>query len=182
MAATAWWSLPPELIRINAGCGGLTHRASVGGAVCGRPQRSTTMKILLAVDGSEIGLAAVRHLVELSKSLAETPTVTLLYVDPPLLRSVALELGGDGVERYHAENGTYALKKARTALKRAQIPFIEKVLVGEPAESIVKQAKAAKADLIVMGTHGRGALKQLLVGSVALKVIATSPVPVVVAR
>ena len=53
------------------------------------------MKILLAVDGSAIGLAAVRHLVELSKSLAETPAVTLLYVDPPLLRSVALELGSD---------------------------------------------------------------------------------------
>ena len=117
-----------------------------------------------------------------SKSLAETPAVTLLYVDPPLLRSVALELGSDGVERYHAENGAYAMKKARTALKRAQIPFAEKVVVGEPAESIVKQAKSGKADLIVMGTHGRGALKQLLVGSVALKVIATSPVPVVVAR
>ena len=48
------------------------------------------MKILLAVDGSAIGLAAVRHLVELSKSLAETPAVTLLYVDPPLLRSATV--------------------------------------------------------------------------------------------
>lgn len=140
------------------------------------------MKILLAVDGSDIGLAAVRHVVQLSKALAELPAVTLLYADPPLLRSVALELGSDGVQRYHAENGAYALKKARTALKRAQLPYTEKVLVGEPAESIVKQAKAGKAELIVMGTHGRGALKQLLVGSVALKVIATSPVPVVVAR
>ncbi len=182
MAATAWWWPPAELIGINADCGGSSHPVSIGGAACDRPLRSATMKILLAVDGSEIGLAAVRHLVELSKSLAETPTVTLLYVDPPLLRSVALELGSDGVERYHAENGAYALKKARTALKRAQIPFVEKVLVGEPAESIIKQAKSGKADLVVMGTHGRGALKQLFVGSVALKVIATSPVPVVVAR
>ena len=140
------------------------------------------MKILLAVDGSEIGLAAVRHLVEFGKSLAEPPSVILLYADPPLLRSVALELGNDGVERYHAENGAYAMKKARTALKRAQLPFVEKIVVGEPAESIVKQAKASKADLVVVGTHGRGALKQLFVGSVALKVIAMSPVPVLVAR
>lgn len=140
------------------------------------------MKILLAVDGSEVGLAAVRHLVEFGKSLAETPAVTLVYVDPPLLRSVALELGSDGVERYHAENGAYAMKKARIALKRAQLPFVEKVVVGEPAEGIVKQAKASKADLVVVGTHGRGALKQLFVGSVALKVIALSPVPVLVAR
>jgi len=140
------------------------------------------MKILLAVDGSEVGLAAVRHLVEFGKALAETPEVTLVYVDPPLLRSVALELGSDGVARYHAENGAYAMKKARTVLKRAQLPFVEKVLVGEPADGIVKQAKASKAELIVVGTHGRGALKQLFVGSVALKVIALSPVPVLVAR
>jgi nucleotide-binding universal stress UspA family protein len=140
------------------------------------------MKILLAVDGSEVGLAAVRHLVAFAQALAEPPAVTLVYVDPPLLRSVALELGSDGVARYHAENGAYALKKARTALKRAQLPFAEKVLVGEPADSIVKQAKASKADLVVVGTHGRGALKQLFVGSVALKVIGLSPVPVLVAR
>lgn len=140
------------------------------------------MKILLAVDGSEVGLAAVRHLVAFGTSLAETPSVTLVYVDPPLLRSVALELGTDGVARYHAENGAYAMKKARTALKRAQLPFTEKVVVGEPADGIVKQAKASKAELIVVGTHGRGALKQLFVGSVALKVIALSPVPVLVAR
>ncbi|MEL1265146.1 universal stress protein [Pseudoxanthomonas putridarboris] len=140
------------------------------------------MKILLAVDGSQIGLTAVHQVVELAKALAEPPTVTLLYADPPLLRSVALELGNDGVQSYHAENGAYALKKARAALKRAKLPFVEKVVVGEPADSIVKQAKAEKADLVAMGTHGRGALKQLLVGSVALKVIATSPVPVLVAR
>jgi len=144
--------------------------------------RSTTMKILLAVDGSEVGLAAVRQLVEFGKSLAEPPEVTLFYADPPLLRSVALNLGKDGVASYHAENAAYAMKKARTALKRARLPFHETYMVGEPAESIVKQAKASKADLIVVGTHGRGALKQLFVGSVALKVIALSPVPVLVAR
>lgn len=140
------------------------------------------MKILLAVDGSEVGLAAVRQLVEFGKSLAEPPEVILFYADPPLLRSVALNLGKDGVASYHAENAAYAMKKARTALKRARLPFHEAYLVGEPAESIVKQAKASKADLIVVGTHGRGALKQLFVGSVALKVIALSPVPVLVAR
>ncbi|MFC6182974.1 universal stress protein [Pseudoxanthomonas japonensis] len=140
------------------------------------------MKILLAVDGSEVGLAAVRQLVEFGKSLAEPPEVTLFYADPPLLRSVALNLGKDGVASYHAENAAYAMRKARTALKRARLPFREAYLVGEPAESIVKQAKASKADLIVVGTHGRGALKQLFVGSVALKVIALSPMPVLVAR
>lgn len=140
------------------------------------------MKILLAVDGSEIGMSSVRHVVALSKALNAAPKLTLLYADPPLLKSVAVELGVEGVARYHAENGEYALKKAKAALKRAQLAFTERVLVSDPAAAIVKQAKTDKADLIVMGSHGRGALKSLFVGSVAMKVIGTSTVPVTVTR
>lgn len=140
------------------------------------------MKILLAVDGSDIGLNAVRHVAALKKSLSAAPTVTLLYVDPPLMKSVALELGADGVAQYHAENGETALKKARAVLKRAGLAFTERMVVGEPAPTIVKQAKSGRADLVVMGTHGRGALKSLIVGSVALKVVASSTAPVTLVR
>lgn len=47
-----------------------------------------------------------------------------------------------------------------------------------PAEAIVGYAKAQGIDLIVMGTHGRGALAQVLVGSVAERVVRTAPCPV----
>ncbi len=140
------------------------------------------MKILLAVDGSDIGMAAVRYVVALSKSLKDAPKLTLLYVDLPLFKQAAAALGSEGVARYHAENGDYALKKARTALKRARLSFEERIEVGEIAETIVKQAQSGKADLIVMGSHGRGALKSLFIGSVAQKVVGTSPIPVVIAR
>jgi nucleotide-binding universal stress UspA family protein len=50
------------------------------------------------------------------------------------------------------------------------------------AEEIVKYAKAHAIDLIVMGTHGRGAMAQLLVGSVAEKVVRTAPCPVLTVR
>ncbi|HYN06764.1 MAG TPA: universal stress protein [Vicinamibacterales bacterium] len=51
-----------------------------------------------------------------------------------------------------------------------------------PAKSIVDYAKASEIDLIVMGTHGRGALAQMLLGSVADRVVRTSPCPVLVVR
>jgi nucleotide-binding universal stress UspA family protein len=51
-----------------------------------------------------------------------------------------------------------------------------------PAEEIVKCAKAHNIDLIVLGTHGRGAMAQLLVGSVAEKVARTAPCPVLTVR
>jgi nucleotide-binding universal stress UspA family protein len=140
------------------------------------------MKILLAVDGSETGLGAARHVVALSKSLKAAPVVTLLHADPPLAKAVALELGEQGVAKYHADNGEMALKKARAVLKRAGLAVTERPLVGEPAATILKQATSSRADLIVMGTHGRGALKRLIVGSVTQKVISSSEIPVTVVR
>ena len=50
------------------------------------------------------------------------------------------------------------------------------------AEEIVLYAKAHNIDLIIMGTHGRGAIAQLLVGSVAEKVVRTAPCPVLTVR
>ncbi len=52
--------------------------------------------------------------------------------------------------------------------------------MGEPAEAIVRHAKTGRFDLIVMGTHGRGPLQALLLGSVAGKVIAHGDTPVTV--
>ena len=51
-----------------------------------------------------------------------------------------------------------------------------------PAEEIVKYAKAHATDLIIMGTHGRGAVAQLLVGSVAERVVRTAPCPVLTVK
>ena len=49
----------------------------------------------------------------------------MIHVDAPLLRSVAIELGTQGVDRYHAENGKFALKAAKAALARAKVRFDE---------------------------------------------------------
>jgi universal stress protein A len=53
---------------------------------------------------------------------------------------------------------------------------------GVPHEQIVKTAGEERADYIVMGTHGRGALDRLLIGSVADRVVRTAPCPVVTVR
>ena len=51
-----------------------------------------------------------------------------------------------------------------------------------PAASIVAYAQASEIDMIVMGTHGRGGLSHLLLGSVADRVVRTAPCPVMVIR
>lgn len=140
------------------------------------------MKILLAVDGSPISLRATKFVAKLAKEMAEPPDVILFNADPPLMQAVAIKLGQQGAATYHAENGAYAIKAARTALKRAHVAFTEKLVVSEPAASIVKTSKSERCDLIVMGSHGHTVLQTLFVGSVTAKVIAQGDVPVVVAR
>ena len=140
------------------------------------------MKILLAVDGSPVSTSATKFAIKLARTLSEPLELVLFHADPPLLQAAAVKLGVDAVQRYHAENNKYAIKAAHAALTRAQVPFTEMLVVAEPAEAIVKQAKKGRFDLIVMGTHGRSALKGLLLGSVAGKVIAHGETPVTVVR
>lgn len=70
------------------------------------------------------------------------------------------------------------LDRARRAGVRAQGLLVE----GPPADRIVRAARSRHADLIVMGTHGRGGLARLFLGSVAERVVATAPCPVLTVR
>jgi nucleotide-binding universal stress UspA family protein len=56
------------------------------------------------------------------------------------------------------------------------------VWTGDPGESIVSAAESEAADLIVVGTHGRGTIGRLLIGSVSEHVVRNAPCPVLVAR
>ncbi len=138
------------------------------------------MKILLAVDESVIGAAAVRHVAKLAKSLKATPQLHVLNVVPRLSKAAEKEFGKAGPDRYYQAQFEAALAPLRPLLKRTRLPFHERTATGDIVPTLLAEAKAVKADMIVIGSHGKGALKSLLVGSVTQKVIALSPVPVLV--
>lgn len=136
------------------------------------------MKILLAVDGSEASERAAKYVVKIAKQLAKPPGLALIHVDVPLLRDVTRKLGPVAVAEYHAGNGEYALGKAKRMLSRAKLEFEVMMVVGDPATEIAKAAKDLPADTVVMGSRGLTRLKSLLLGSVAMKVMARSALPV----
>jgi nucleotide-binding universal stress UspA family protein len=142
------------------------------------------MRILVAVDGSAYSLRAVRNLVEHADWYREPPEVELVYVNPPLPYGGRAEsvLGRKRIDRYHREEGETALRGARKQLAAAGIRHVDHVLVGPVAESIVRLARTRKCDVILIGTHGRSAAGNLLLGSVANKVLHLATVPVQLVR
>ncbi|UXI66462.1 universal stress protein [Tahibacter amnicola] len=139
------------------------------------------MKLLLAVDGSEHSKRAVKYVLSHWRD-DPAAAITVLNVDPPLMRRVANALGREDIDRYHADNAEAALRYARTSFKRAGIAIDHKAVVGDPAAVITRTATQGKYDLVVMGSHGRGVFGNLLLGSVVTKVLSGCQVPVLIVR
>jgi len=142
------------------------------------------MKILLPVDGSKYSLDAVNSLIEHANWYREKPSVELLTVHLPVpkLPNMNLVVGKNQIQRYYREEGEASLAEAKKRLDAAGIEYRAQILVGQIADTIVAQAKKTRCDLIFIGTHGRGAAANLLLGSTASKVLHIAAVPVLLVR
>jgi nucleotide-binding universal stress UspA family protein len=142
------------------------------------------MKILLAVDGSKYSLDAVDCLIGHADWYREKPAVELLSVHLPVpkLPRMNLVVGKNQIERYYREEGEAMQAGARKKLDAAGIRYNASILVGPIAETIVAHAKKLRCDLIFVGTHGRTAAGNMLLGSIATKVLHISSIPVLLVR
>lgn len=137
------------------------------------------MKLLIAIDGSESALRALGYVFAHNDFFSANPELVLINVHLPVPSSRAKAfLGSEIIEQYYKDDFDEAMAPARALLAGKPCRVIERSVIGQPAPSIVATATQESCDLIVMGTHGRGALGNLLMGSVTMRVIATSPVPV----
>ena len=144
---------------------------------------ATLMKILVAIDGSPAAQRTLETLVQRLTWFREKPAITLLYVQPPLPHGAAASwVGREQVQRFYDDESDQALAGARTFLDGNAIPYTAEKKVGDPAHEIVSHAAANGFDLIVMGTHGHTALANLVMGSVATKVLAATRIPVMIVR
>ena len=141
------------------------------------------MKILIAVDGSPYSIKAVKHVIKHFNWFSAPPELHLLHVKLPLPSGRARSfLGSDVVNDYYREESEAALAPSEKLLRKKEIPFQSGYKVGEIAKEIQSYVKKNKIDMIVMGSHGHGALTNLVMGSVATKVLATTSVPVMIVR
>ena len=141
------------------------------------------MKILAAIDGSDSSLRALRYVMGHAEFFGASPEIVLVNVHLPIpsVRAKSI-LGSDVIDQYYRDESEAALAPAREILKGSACKLTERHLVGDPSKEIVASASGLACDMIVMGTHGHSAIGNLFVGSVAMKVIATSPIPVLMVK
>jgi nucleotide-binding universal stress UspA family protein len=141
------------------------------------------MKILLAADGSPYTQAAARQLARHVGWFAEPPEVHVVHVHAPIpYPGAAAVAGKSAVQKYQREESEAALAVAEGELGKARIAYRSSWRVGEVARELADYVKANQIDLVVMGSHGKGALANLALGSIATKCIATLEVPVMIVR
>ena len=137
------------------------------------------MKLLFPVDGSDCALTALDKFARMVPLFCGTPELVLINVQLPLPypRAIAL-VGKEVVAQYYEVQSEEELAGARKRLEQSERTFRVEKRVGDPAQEIVNLAESEQCEMIAMGTHGRTALKNLVMGSVATKVLAGSKVPV----
>ena len=140
------------------------------------------MKTLLAVDGSDYTKRMLSYLATHKDCLGTAQACTVLYVVLPVPHRAAAFAGPEMVHGYYEDDARVVLEPIQAFMREQGIEatFVHKV--GHPADEIASYAEAGNFDLVVMGSHGVGALKNLVLGSVATKVLARCTVPVLLVR
>jgi len=140
-----------------------------------RREPTVSKRVLIAIDGSDIALAALDQAVEVAGTDAAFIALT---VTDPVDRVASLgaaafdpEITRSALERVR-EDAHEHLDAAETQLKSRGVTSIERVtLHGRAGEAIVSLARARDIDLVVLGTHGRSGFARTLMGSVAEYVV-----------
>jgi nucleotide-binding universal stress UspA family protein len=141
------------------------------------------MKVLIAIDGSPCSDAAIVEVCR--RPWPAGSEFRLITVDPQL--DVKLGREGSPFDEVLQQQRLDVTKRldAGTALFRRQAPQLPLTSVlreGWPKEAIVDEAEEWGADLVVVGSHGYGAVKRFLLGSVSMAVVLNAPCSVEIVR
>lgn len=142
------------------------------------------LKWLVPVDGSDSAVRAVGRMIDMLAWFRDEVEIHLLNVQHPMPygNRVSSVLGQEKVAQYHHDEGIAALQPARNKLDAAGVKYVFHIGVGDAAETIVRYAKDQGCDQIVMGTRGLGSVSNLILGSVATKVLHLAEVPVLLVK
>lgn len=135
-------------------------------------------RILIAVDGSEYGLAAVRAAAKLAAE-RDIKSVTLMNVIPTIASTAGITILGvppGDIEAWEV------FEQPKALLVEAGVEPKLLLAMGDPADEVIRAARDQGFDLIVVGHRGLSPVKAFLVGSVSSRIVSHAPCSVLVVR
>ncbi len=139
-------------------------------------------KILVPLDGSEFSESILEHVKAVATGCSVPEVVLFTAIEP--LRAQPYPVNDAWLQKIQKEARTAAekyLAEVGEKLKAAGLVVRTVVAEGMPADAIIDFAGKSQSDLIIMSTHGRSGASRWVFGSVADKVVRSSPVPVLAA-
>ena len=140
------------------------------------------LKILIAVDGSELSLDAVHHALALVAQGLKASVVLANVQEPATLYELVTTRDPDLIAAASLEAGEHLMAPARALLDAAGVPYDTDVGVGDVAHTLVDMIERSGCDMVVIGAKGQGAITTALLGSVSQEVANASPVPVTIVK
>lgn len=162
----------------------------VRGKQVDRGAPADSLKVGIAVDGSEYGKKAVKYVLKHRELFGAQPRFTLIHVVPDFAGAVMPDMAGialpalspQEVKSMQQQALDTAVGPVRKRFEKDGVPVEVAALVGNPGDEVAGYARKNKLDMLVMGSHGYGAFKQAVLGSVATRVAAHCETPLLLVR
>jgi nucleotide-binding universal stress UspA family protein len=146
------------------------------------------LKILVPIDGSIVSHKAAKYAVEFAKQTGASLTLLSVFdirfiFEQEVSASDSSTHLKENIEDYLKRSAHSSVVKIAKVCERNRIKYKTAIRRGHPVEEIVNEAKKTKADLIIMGSHGKSALKAAMLGSVTYGVMhKDTKIPVLIVR
>lgn len=140
------------------------------------------MKILIAVDGSPSTGRLLDFMAERKEWFDARNAYAFQHTVLAYPHRAIEYVGAETVRRYYEEDAEKVFEPIRARLAALGLEASFAYAVGHAAESIADKAERERFDLVVMGSHGHGALMNVVLGSVVTQVLARCKVPVLLVR
>jgi nucleotide-binding universal stress UspA family protein len=154
------------------------------------PAPGDSLSVGIAVDGSDYGIAAVEYVLKHRPLFGAKPKFTVIHAVPEFGGAAMPDMAGIALPAYSADEikamqqqaFDKALGPVRQRFDQAAVAIDTVRLTGPAGDEIAAYAKKKKLDLLVMGSHGYGAVKAAVLGSVAQRVAAHCATPLLLIR
>jgi nucleotide-binding universal stress UspA family protein len=148
------------------------------------------MKVVIGTDGSEFSSAAIDACGQMiERGLVTDVTVVAVYeaqapiaAEPVVVSSGYYQKLNDMAHDRTVEAADEAVKQLEAFATEHPAKFAKRVEMGQPGRIIVEAARDLRADLVIVGSHGRGFWGRLALGSVSDSVVHNAPCSVLVVR